>query len=110
MHEHFHNQVKPSWISKLDDTTGSVENLRDATVARDKSDLSLDQLTMVRNSTKMVIGSAQKLTTIQESTIQDVSYTGNGSSNTIDNQLTNNNFTQVLNMYTKKNLHFAFVN
>ena len=33
----------PRWVSKLDETAGSVENLRDATAAsRDMRDLSLD--------------------------------------------------------------------
>merc|ERR1719342_1874327 len=89
------NQVKTSWISKLDDTNVSLEGLRDATVARDKSDLSMEQLTIVRNSTKLLAGSAQKLTTIQESTIQDESFHGVSSSDSISNQLTNRNLTQV---------------
>ena len=60
-----------SWISKLDDTSGSVENLRDATVnLREKTsfpDLSLDanQLRSISH-VKMLPGSAQKLQTIEE--------------------------------------------
>ena len=40
----------PRWVSKLDETAGSVENLRDATAAsRDMRDLSLDTLMAARN-------------------------------------------------------------
>ena len=59
----------PAWISKLDDTSGSVENLRDATVVMRAPDLSLEQV--MRNSHMYKHGSAQKLQPIQETVVQD---------------------------------------
>ena len=57
----------PRWVSKLDETAGSVENLRDATAAsRDMRDLSLDTLMAARNEscqrdfTKFHIHSSQR--------------------------------------------------
>merc|ERR1719347_2325043 len=65
------NVQTQSWISKLDDTSASVENLRDATVMlREKTsvtDLSLDVNQLRSNShMKILPGSAQKLQTIPE--------------------------------------------
>ena len=65
-----------SWSSRLDDSTGSVEHLRDATLmGRDKTtELSLEQLIHLRagNSTSKILqSSAVKLQPIQETAISD---------------------------------------
>eukprot|EP00092_Neocalanus_flemingeri_P024928 GFUD01027036.1.p1 GENE.GFUD01027036.1~~GFUD01027036.1.p1 ORF type:complete len:1832 (-),score=681.44 GFUD01027036.1:71-5566(-) len=67
------NQVKHStpnslpWISKLEDSRGSVEQLRDASQMRDRMpDLSLENQLRVNNSVKLFPSSNQKLQTIQE--------------------------------------------
>jgi len=68
------NQIKHStpnslpWTSKLEDSRGSVEQLRDASQMRDRlPDLSLGNQLRVNNSVKALLTSNQKLQTIQES-------------------------------------------
>ena len=65
-----------SWSSRLDDSTGSVEHLRDATLmGRDKTtELSLEQLIHLRagNSTSKILQSSSvKLQPIQETAVSD---------------------------------------
>ena len=100
------NYQPKSWLSKLDDTSGSVENLRDATVLmRDKAtDLSLEQMSNIRgnNTAKILQGSAQKLQPIQETAISDMTtMTSNKTCVQMTNVNNTNNMTHVAENVTK---------